>query len=579
MDESAATEVHCKMSRACSYPCTDQGFDQICVLLSIINTLAHNICSQMEWITPDYQMDKPFDLTTNCNHECSRDPTSSNCKCCLLRIYIRTIILNEFPSIIEKGANTEAVTSFVDLFFNELLLLTENLDELRETIKKHLYGYKDGNDKLVSDLTNIFKEIKDKANFIIFYKFYIKKGKLYDNQDKESSYLKELLKRGFYATFDDHSLSFLRFLVSEIKNTPELDPSLIKLIKDQPLQSILCGDDQDKINEFMTSYLKKKMKNSDKSMSDVFSELKEQVATIDMSIPNNTIGHAMVLKCIFSYDGTDDRSDNGSDNESDGGIDDGSDDKLDDESGDKLDDESGDKLDDESDNESDDGSDNESDDESDDGIDDWVYYKNSWSSKIGIGGHNFAPLKVFSHCGIFLPKLLKLMDPEYLFNKKTEIREKILHRQKENIKKVTQRQKEEEAARQLRIEEQESLDLFEAEEAAARQEEAARLRAEAEAKKQAKKIYIQKALQQGLPPMKQQQLAPVGKSRVKKKPDSLQDLQNLEIPWNKLKKGGNRSSKKIRRKKSKRNKNQKQKEKKKKTVKRCRQMRKTRRKI
>jgi hypothetical protein len=43
--------------------------------------------------------------------------------------------------------------------------------------------------------------------------------------------------------------------------------------------------------------------------------------------------------------------------------------------------------------------------------------------------------------------------------------------------------------------------------------------------------------------------------------------------------GGNRSSKKIRRKKSRRNKNKKQKEKRQKTVKRCRQIRKTKRKI
>ena len=160
MNEEEEEEGPCKkMYRSCSYPCTNQGSNQICVLLSIINTLAHNICSQMRWTTPDYQMDIPFDLTSNCDHEC-RDPTSSNCKCCLLRIYIRTIILNEFPNIIEEGVNTETVISFVELFFNELLLLTENLDELRETIKKHLYGYKDGDYKLVSDLTNIFVEIK-----------------------------------------------------------------------------------------------------------------------------------------------------------------------------------------------------------------------------------------------------------------------------------------------------------------------------------------------------------------------------------------------------------------------------------
>jgi hypothetical protein len=509
-------EVPCKMSRACSYPCTNQGFDQICVLLSIINTLAHNICSQMKWTTPDYKMDKPFDLTTNCNHECG-DPTSSNCKCCLLRIYIRTIILNEFPSIIEKGVNTEAVISFVDLFFNELLLLTENLGELHETIKKHLYGYKDGNDKLVSDLTNIFAEIKDRANFIIFYKFYIKKGILYDDQDEECSYLKELLKQNdLYAIIDDHSPVFLRFLVTEIKNTPELDPSSIQYI-----QSILCGNDQDKINEFMTSYLKKKMKNSDKSMSDIFSELKEQVAAIDMDISNKTVGHAMVLKCIFSYDGSDDESD------------------------------------------------------------DWGYYKNSWGSEIEFAGHNFAPLKVFSHCGIYLPKLLKLIDRKYLSDKKKEIREKILDRQKK-----------EEAARQQQIEEQESLALFEAEEAEAAEEarlkaEAAqqeedRLRAIAQAEEDAEEdaeevnqqLLNQQAHQQAQQVVVNQQLLNQQAVRQKRGSKGMDSLQKL--PKNT---GGNRSSKKIKRKKSKQNKKQKQKEKRQKTVKRCRQIRKTKRKI
>jgi hypothetical protein len=84
--EEAATEVPCKMSRACSYPCTNQGFDQICVLLSIINTLAHNICTRMGWTTANYRINSSFNLNTTCEEECrnQRSPESPDCKCCLL---------------------------------------------------------------------------------------------------------------------------------------------------------------------------------------------------------------------------------------------------------------------------------------------------------------------------------------------------------------------------------------------------------------------------------------------------------------------------------------------------------------
>ena len=46
----------------------------------------------------------------------------------------------------------------------------KNIKEAKETIKKHLYGYKDGNDKLVSDLTNIIKNNYSKI-VVIFTRF------------------------------------------------------------------------------------------------------------------------------------------------------------------------------------------------------------------------------------------------------------------------------------------------------------------------------------------------------------------------------------------------------------------------
>jgi len=288
----------CVLVRAGTYTCSDQGKDQICVLLSIINTLAHNICTEMEWTTADYQMTRPFDLSSTCEEEC-RSSLTSHCNCCLLRIYIRTIILNEFPTIIKEGSIVEDVISFVDLCFNELLL-SENL---YKTIETHLSGCGDKN--LVDNLTNVFAEIKIRTNSITFDKFYIQGGLYFDNSNSISSSsrnLEILLKeRNLYAIFDDHSPQFLDFLEINSNNIPTLNSSLFD--PSQSIQSILCGDDQGAIDAFMSEYLSKNMKNSQTPMSAIFFSLEREAAAVNMSILNNTFGHAMVLKCIFSYDG------------------------------------------------------------------------------------------------------------------------------------------------------------------------------------------------------------------------------------------------------------------------------------
>lgn len=359
-EEETKEAEPCKLNRACTYDCSNQGFNQICVLLSIINTLAHNICTEMGWTTIEYRKSSPFDLKTTCEIECSDNLLSYNCKCCLLRIYIRIIILEEFPTIIKQGANLVNVITFVNNYFNELLLSTN----LRKTLEEHLSGYWD------ERIVDVFKEIKDSRNSITFDKFYIRKGILYNSSSNRinSRDLKSLLKdNDLYAIFDDHSPQFLNFLLTNSKDPPVLDPSLNQSI--QGLQSILCGNDQAQIDDFMTVYLRTKMKKTRTPISDVFSSLEEQVKEDDTGKPNNTIGHAMVLKCIFSYNGKD-----------------------------------------------------------------WVYFKNSWGTKIGFNGEHVAPLEVFLDCRIYLPRFLQLTPDKFLERKRQNLDVAIQRLEKEEGK-------------------------------------------------------------------------------------------------------------------------------------------------
>ena len=273
----------CKMSRAPTWRCTDQRTKQICTLLSAVNTIAHNICTELGWTSPDNQINTSFNLTTNCQNECI-DTSSALCKCCLLRIYIKTIILTEFPYMIKKGANMEAVIIFVDLCFNELFIS----DNLYETIKEHLSGY--GGEELVRNLVDIFQEIPGP---ISFYKFHIKKGILHPDQSNLENWLKEDL----YAIMDEHNIPLFDFVEKNI-----IDPSLLGPYLSDPylIQSILCGDDQMEIDSFMTAYL-----TTMPNLNNIFHllEAQVQIATqeeIDKYLP---MGHAIVLKCIFWYNG------------------------------------------------------------------------------------------------------------------------------------------------------------------------------------------------------------------------------------------------------------------------------------
>jgi len=475
------------MNRAPTYFCNSQGKKKICILFSLINSAAHNICSLMDWTTPDYQINTSFGLNSNCITEC-RDTTSSHCKCCLLRIYIRTIILNNFPSMIEEGANLELVTLFVNLRFNEIFL-SENL---YETINMQLSGV---NPDIVTALTNVFEEIKSRRVSIGFNKYFINKGNLYErlpyNQLREHDYnsLQHLLnENNLYALIDENGP-----LIDLLTQRDSIDHSLLKDPK------VLCGENQVEINEFMDVYFRNTM------TEDVFYNLKIKIESADgdyVKIYTDNNGHAMVLKCIFWYKGRP-----------------------------------------------------------------YGLYKNSWSSSFGFNGEDVAPLDVFLHCKIYVPIFKNLTEDElketqslleleynnlavkYYKLKLEKINQKLAEvqeRSNERVKQIDRIHKEVKRyeKKQGIIPEETRLKAI----AIAEAEEAARLKAQA-------------------PPVKRSRV-------VKNREDSLVSL------FVKPKEtGGNSSSKKIRCKKSRRNKKQKQKEKKQKTVKCCRQMRKTRRKI
>jgi hypothetical protein len=495
----------CGLERAHTWPCNDQRNKQICVLLSVVNTVAHNICTEMGWTTANNKISSPFNFGNMCEKECG-DPTSSICKCCLLRIYIKTIILNEFPTIIEEGAKVVDVITFVDLCFNELLLLSENLDELRETIARHLSGY--GGEDLIDLLSNVFAEIKDRQISITFYPFHIKNGFL-DDDDKED--LELLLKKNLYAIFDDHSPQFLDFLVSNSKDTPVLDPSLI-----QNIQDILCGDKQNDIDDFMSKYLSQNMKNSQTPMSAVFSSLEEQVANYEEN-EDTIIGHAMVLKCIFSYGGKMWAFFKNS-----WGIE--------------------------------------------------VGFNGEHVAPFGVflDCRIYLPMFLQLDPDELLNKKIKLRGK--LLKRNRENLEKITQIQRELEEGVKERVKEREIE-MTKIHEE--VQRYE-EKQAAIQEAEEEAHQQAQANQMDLELVNQQAHLQAQQAVVNQQLVnpPLNKKRGHKGSDSLVLLKDPKTNT-----GGNSSSKKIRRKKSKRNKKQKQKEKKKKTVKRYRRMRKTRTKI
>lgn len=381
----------CVLRRAGSYDCSNQLNDNICALLSMINTIAHNICTRMGWTTVNYRINRPFNLNTMCEEECrnQRLPESPDCKCCLLRRYIKTIIMNEFPYVKISGLNITAVVTFVDYCFNQLFL-QDNVVDLRETIKRQLSNHKDEECKedpdqiFIDALTNIFTEIKGtEIKSITFNKVVVQKGKLFVNDigsDREirGIDIKNGLNDNLYGIIDEHGPLIYNLGGNQIDPSLNLDPM------------VLCRNDQNAINDFMEIYLAN-MKNdpnknfdpnkpnSKRSISEsigipipineLFSSLSEEVKREKYINKYLTNGHTMVLKCIFEYGG---------------------------------------KY--------------------------WVYFKNSWGTNIGLNGEDIAPLDTFLNCTIFLTRFPTLLPQDELFEKNIRLQKLLLQQlsQKQN---------------------------------------------------------------------------------------------------------------------------------------------------
>jgi hypothetical protein len=281
-----STEDPAELKRSISYMASNQGQNKICTLLSITNTLAHNICLEMGWVEIDYKKKKSFNFGSLCEDECGREfenLDTSFCKCCLLRHYIKIIILNEFPDIKEKGANVQSVISFIDLCFCQLFL-SENL---YETIENHLYSdrlkVKDIYKSIIVPLTSVFGEIIsiNNINSITFYVYFIENGNVSTrNFSDKKDELNKLFKDGLYAIFDVLDDSFLEALNADI-----IVPSLLE----DP--SVLLSGNPEKINDFMH-----KLSKIPKASHLVTKDAKEVADTCVSSL-----GHSTVLKGLFDW--------------------------------------------------------------------------------------------------------------------------------------------------------------------------------------------------------------------------------------------------------------------------------------
>ena len=377
----------CVLHRAGSYDCSNQLNDNICALLSMINTIAHNICTRMGWTTVNYRINRPFNLNTMCEEECrnQRLPESPDCKCCLLRRYIKTIIMNEFPYVKISGLNITALVTFVDYCFNQLFL-QDNIVDLRETIKRQLSNYRDEECKedpdetFVVSLTNIFTEIKGtEIKSITFDRYILEKGKLFVNDSGSGREIRGIdIKKGLnnylygnlYGIIDEHGPLIYNLGGNQLDPSLNLDPR------------VLCRNNQEEINRFMEIYLANMKNDPNKNfdpnkqnlkisisesivipipINELFSSLSEEVKQEKYINKYLTKGHTMVLKCIFEYSG---------------------------------------KY--------------------------WVYFKNSWGTNIGLNGEDIAPLDTFLNCTIFLTRFPTLLPQDELFEKNIRLQKLLL---------------------------------------------------------------------------------------------------------------------------------------------------------
>ena len=455
-----------KLERATSYIPINQGKTPICGITTLIELYSHDFCTKMGWVTKNYKMKKSFDLNSNCDTECGMNRDSPECKCCLLRIYIRTIISNKFS--IEDSVDLKYVINFVNFSLNEILVL----DNLPETIGRHLSGEQS---KHFEDFINIFSQIKSNPliNYITTKKFVIEKGILYNdkkNRIYDIRYLKHLLKStSSYASFDEAgpvSTILSRATRKELLLSTDI--------------SVFFEDDPEPINNLMTEY-------NDKipMMKEALEEVKEKVkGATETNICEYLLNsHAMVLQTIFFWR-------------------------------DKP----------------------------------MLLLKNSGGTKIGIKGYNVVPVETILNADIevisFFEDYVDILDKETLLSK-LAVDKSTLNLTEAKVKEENTREKIHKLLEEIKDDGQ--------------NENEEEIMAQQQAHQQAQQQLVNQQLVN--PPL-------VNKKRgLKGLPNS---LLNLSQPP--FKKGGNRYSKKIRRKKSGRFKRQKRK----KTIKHHQRMRKTR---
>ena len=123
--------------KALSFIPGDQDDSPICGIYAITDAYSKTICENMGWITENFKSKKSFDLTTNCNAECGNNFENLQSPEC------KNCLLRIYSrTIIKKIFSTnsvdlEYVIKFVNFSLNELLL--SDIDNLSETIKRQLF--------------------------------------------------------------------------------------------------------------------------------------------------------------------------------------------------------------------------------------------------------------------------------------------------------------------------------------------------------------------------------------------------------------------------------------------------------